>query len=346
MAAAAFSIMAIVGALYFVPLSRAQGKPTFGESGAYNYLVNVDRAGPGLGWYLESPGKGSGRPLRPPKQVFSSPGAYAFTHKSFVTHPLRFDPSEWMQGMRPRFNLRRQVGEAYSNFLYLCRYFVALSGMIAGILLVAVFGPKTGVRERFRHTWPVLLIGIAGCAMYIPVHLEGRYIGAFLVLFFCALLSCFPYLPRKASRGMTALSVGVIVALLLLRPGVRLYSQSMALGHQRNEDALAAAELHRLGIEAGDHVGRVSPRVNDLAIERIARVEVVAEVDFTQTKSFWTAPIERQHQALQALASGGAKAVIATQPELSDANKADWTQLAATRYWVWFPSGSAPHKKP
>jgi hypothetical protein len=341
MAVAAFSIVLAIGSLYFVPLSRAHGKLTFGESGAYNYLVNVDRAGPGFGWYLENAGAGSGSPAHPPAQIFSSPRAYAFGYGSLVTHPLRFDPSEWMQGLRPRIAVKRQAGEAYVNFLYLCRYFVPLSGVIAGILLIAALGPRTRVRDRFRHAWPVLFIGIAGCAMYIPVHLEGRYVGAFLVLFFCALLGCFPDLPRKATPRMTAVALALILAMLLLRPAAKLYSESADLRHQGNEDALAADELHRLGVEAGDHVGRVSSRLNDLAVERLSRTEVVAEIDFTQAKHFWTAPVETQHQALQALASRGAKVVIATQPQLKDDNRPDWKRLAGTQYWAWFPSGPA-----
>jgi hypothetical protein len=333
--------MLAIGALYFVPLSRAHGKLTFGESGAYNYLVNVDRAGPGLGWYLENPGEGSGSPVHRPEKIFSSPRAYAFSYPSLVTHPLRFDPSEWMHGLRPRVAFKRQVGEAYANIVYLCRYFVPLSGVIAGILLIAVLGPRTRVRERFRDAWPVLLIGIAGCAMYIPVHLEGRYVGAFLVLFFCALLSCFTELPAKATPRMTAVAVALILTMLLLRPAAQLYSESITLRHQGNEDALAADELHRLGIRDGDHVGRVSSRLNDLGVERLSRTEVVAEIDFTQAKRFWAAPVETQHRALHALASRGAKVVIATQPQLKDDNRPDWKRLAATQYWVWIPSDSA-----
>jgi hypothetical protein len=45
-----------------------------------------------------------------------------------------------------------------------------------------------------------------------------------------------------------------------------------------NADAEAAAELANLGIKPGDNVARISPNVTALGIERILRVEVVAEV--------------------------------------------------------------------
>ena len=60
MAAVSLVIVLAIGSLYFGPLSRLSGRFTLGESGAYNYLVHVDRAGPGHGWYLEDSGQGVG----------------------------------------------------------------------------------------------------------------------------------------------------------------------------------------------------------------------------------------------------------------------------------------------
>jgi hypothetical protein len=54
MIVAAFAVIMMIGSLYFVPLSRARGHLTLGESSTFNYLVHVDRARPS--WYLQDPG--------------------------------------------------------------------------------------------------------------------------------------------------------------------------------------------------------------------------------------------------------------------------------------------------
>jgi len=95
----------------------------------------------------------------------------------------------------------------------------------------------------------------------------------------------------------------------------------------------------------GDRVGRISSKLTDLAIEKIARVEVIGEVDYTQTKEFWSAPIETQGKILSLLASAGDKAVAATTPVLTDANMRDWRQLGSSRYWVWMPKSQESYSR-
>jgi hypothetical protein len=113
MIVAAFAVIMMIGSLYFVPLSRARGHPTLGESSTFNYLVHVDRARPS--WYLQDPGGGRGSFVHPPEKIFSSPAAYAFARPRAGTHPLRFDPSYWIQGVRPHFVLKQQVATIVTN---------------------------------------------------------------------------------------------------------------------------------------------------------------------------------------------------------------------------------------
>lgn len=338
MATVGFAIVLGLGALYFVPLSRALGKFTLGETGGYNYLVHVDRAGPD--WYLENPGKGSGTFLHPPLRIFSSPAAYAFDHASLVTHPLRFDPSEWMQGVRPRFAFKRQIGETYASFVDLCRSLRWLWGPMGALALFAALSTREPLLRWLKIAWPILLIGVAGCGMYVAVHVEARYVGVFLILFFCAALGCCQNVLLKLSRRIVIAETAVIVVSLLIPTTLQLRNKYSDIGRSPNLDASAANDLSQFGIRPGDRVGRISNTVTDLAIERIARVEVVAEVDFAEADTFWTAPMGTQHQVLQALASHGARVVIATRPHLNDENKLEWRRLAMSQYWAWFPRES------
>jgi hypothetical protein len=84
-------------------------------------------------------------------------------------------------------------------------------------------------------------------------------------------------------------------------------------------------------------VARISATVTDLGIERIARVEVVAEVGIGDAHRFWTSPSNDQNAILGLFATNGAKAVIATAPEPSKAFSG-WSRLGRTQYWVWLPN--------
>ena len=104
-----------------------------------------------------------------------------------------------------------------------------------------------------------------------------------------------------------------------------------------NADAQAATQLANLGIRPGDKVARISPTVVDLGIERIARVQIAAEVDNSRTSDFWAAPTSTQNLLLDVFASRGIKAVIATFQTPVPANMNGWIHLGSTQYWVWLP---------
>ena len=336
MVAAAFALMMLIGSLYFVPLSRARGHLTLGESGAFNYLVHVDLARPG--WYLQEPGRGRGSFAHPVEKIFSSPPAYAFALPYTVTDPLKFDPSDWIQGVRPRFVLRRQAATFLANWLHYRELLLALGMATVVIPMLGYLSRRGKDISMSRSGWPICVIGVAGCVMYALVHVEPRYVAAFLVFFWCGILFNLR-VPQRLNPGvMTVITLVVITALLL--PMSRLIYVRHAQGVGKiNADALAAAELERLGVRAGDHVARIVSRsTSDLGIERMTRVEVAAEVDLQHAAEFWSSPIATQRDLLQIFAARGVKAVIATSPKLNASNQSEWRRLGSTQYWVWRPS--------
>ena len=133
----------------------------------------------------------------------------------------------------------------------------------------------------------------------------------------------------------------IVVAVLIFPVAEQARRRYFQIGQGPDQDSLAAAALESMGVGPGDRVARVpggSPGGLDLGIERIARVEIIAEVDLYHAREFWTAPKDTQHKILNIFASQGVKAVIATEPRLSDANRAEWKQLASSQYWVWLPT--------
>lgn len=334
MSAGALGLMFLIGCIYFSPLSRQLGHFSLGEAGRFVYVVNVDEASPH--WYLQDPGSAQGSYLHSPEKIFSDPPAYAFAIPATVTHPLRFDPSYWTIGLRPHFVWQREITAIESNLLVLKVLLVnRLVVMVTIVILAFLCGGKRQVMAALARAWPVWLIGLAGCLMYVAIFVDARYVAAFLTLFCLGLLVGFP-LPAAAARKVTPLVVIIVVVLLypLLHDTYAGYAEQ-----PRSDLCLEAAQaLEGLGIQPGDPVARISPGVSDFAVERILRVQIVAEVDREHAEEFWDRPVQVQRDLLETFASRGVKAVIATKPSLSAENQSEWSQLGSTQYWVWRPT--------
>jgi hypothetical protein len=332
MVAASAAIMLLISSLYFVPLSRARGKFTMGESGSFNYLVHVDGARPQR--YLQDPGSGRGSFLHTPQIIFRSPRTYAFPMSEVVTHPLRFDPSDWTQGVRPHFDLRRQlraIEQTLPDFRAILLPLCAFPFLV--LILAYCASSKSKIAAALLRNWPLWLVGLAGCAMYAVVHVEPRYVGAFFLLFWFGIFAGFR-LPRRSSRAMAyLLAMTALFPICVLT--VKHFRADIGLARRPNVEAEAAADLQRLGLHPGDRVGFISAGIQDLALERITRVEIIAEVDRLLTAEFWSATPATQEQLLETMVSYGVTAVVASPPE-SAPPRAPWMRLGDTRYWVWF----------
>ena len=336
MAAGALALMLVIGSLYFVPLSLQEGHFTMGETGRLNYVVHVDESSPH--WYLQDRGSAEGSFLHPPEKISSDPPAYAFAIPAAVTHPLRFDPSYWIAGLRPHFVWRRQITAIKTSLGVLKEPLRDLRVVMGTILLLAFLcSGKQQVIAALARSWPVWLIGLTGCLMYIAIYIEPRYVAAFLTLFCLGMLVGLP-VPAEVGRKI-ALLIVVATMIALLYPALQqTYSGARHQPHS-NLDSQAAQALEGLGIKPGDRVARISPNVSDYAAERILRVQIAAEVDHDHADEFWSSPFATQQSLLNQFASRGVKAVIATSPRLSAENKPEWTHLGSTQFWVWRANG-------
>ena len=86
-----------------------------------------------------------------------------------------------MEGVRPRINLKRQIGETYASLIHLCRSLRWLPTLFSAfVMFVGLAVPKDKRLQGIRRVWPILLVAIAGCGMYSLVHVEARYVAVFL----------------------------------------------------------------------------------------------------------------------------------------------------------------------
>ncbi len=333
LAACSGIVFFLIGSLYFVPLSRSRGHFTAGESGKFNYILYADRASPT--WYLTNPGSAAGTPLHRTRQIVAKPATYEFSIGISITHPLRFDPSYWTEGLKPVFGLRNQLRAVKQNLTVYLHIFIELGGMVLGFLILCCSCYLGSLGSRLARDlmegWPLWIVGAAGVILYAPIHVEPRYVGAFFVLLWLGLLIGIRAW-RTDKRFLEGVVVAVALSLLISTARAAYLPMRLRWNPRSNMDAEVARELPQYGIRPGEKVARIST-AGDLGWARASRVTVVAEVDLDDAETFWRSDPATQIEVLRALRKTGVRCVVAHV--WGDVTAQGWFRLAQTHYWIY-----------
>jgi hypothetical protein len=169
--------------------------------------------------------------------------------------------------------------------------------------------------------------------MYALIHAENRYVGVFFLLFWVGLFFGLRAHEQRFQGLLSGVMLGIVLTILIPVGAVLGNNLVHPSRDQGSSDASVAMALRGLGIHPGDPVARISTG-GDLGWARLARVSVIAEVDWqVGANSFWTAGPETQGQVLQALAKTGAKVVVAHS--WGSLAPPGWQRLGGTQYWVY-----------
>lgn len=331
MAAGAGIILLLIGSLYFVPLSRSLGHFTLGESGNFNYILYADHANPT--WYLTNPGKAKGTAIHRVHQILDDPATYEFSIGLPVTHPLRFDPSYWTQGLKPAFNFHGQLAAIRKNLPLIKPILKELAGITMGFLILfSISGTGSSRWRDLIDGWPLWLVGFAGILMYAPIHVESRYVGAFCLLFWMGL-----FLALRLSNKHPKVVAAVVLASsasLLMAATITAYAPRHYRWNTRNNvDAQVAEALLEVGTHPGDPVARITTG-GFLGWARAAGVTVISEVDLEEgAVKFWTSDSATQARVLEALRKTGVKSVVGHSWE--DVTAPGWHRVQKSHYWIY-----------
>ena len=350
-------IFATIAVAYAIPLSRAAGKPTFGESGALNYAWHVDRLAKWVHWeggvdpaakawpkpwiarfaHWETDPPDFGAPVHPSERVGADPMVYVFHAPIQATYVPYFDPAYWYEGYHKVFRWRYQVIALAKNAGDLAVVLVRQPLVWAWLLVMAIsLWRREGRRRAWQQVlrvWPVVAIALLGVAIYLPVHLEGRYLSGFLALIAVVRLAAVDW---SGSRGR------LMVALLLVGFAVGLVKDQreiwVRVGHgwtpRANVEWRAAAGVETLGLPPGTEVGVIGWTANlhcDWAYMSGVRItsEIASPAD---ENAFWQGPEARRTQVLAEFQHAGARVVFSWDHPPDGV--AGWEQLAGAPIWV------------
>jgi hypothetical protein len=317
--AALLSIIAFVcvAGPWIGALSRQKGRFTFGDTGKLAYALFVDNVAYYTHWQGAPPS--SGTPVHPTRRIFERPAVFEFNGPIQATYPPWFDPSYWNEGMRTHFDLR---GHIRSSVETAKTYYVLFSktqwAFAALVILLVITGRRRPSGDALRLGIPAIF----ALALYGVLHVEGRYVGPFMVLLFLSMLISVE-VDWRVFRAATA----IVVISLLVATIVELMKQYPARSAFPPEWPIAEG-LHANALHDGDGVAGIGTTIG-VSWPRLARVHVVAEVPMDSVDAFWNATPDTQQKIFDLLRRAGAAVVVGTVPAQCESG-AGWTKIPGT----------------
>ena len=329
---ASIALFVLVASPFVLALSKSKQHFTFGESGAINYAEFVNGARHGNHWQGQP--DGTGIPLHPTRIIMGGPDMYEYAEPIGGSYPPWTDPSYWYAGIRPHFEIGRQIAALYRSATYLFQTFRLLSPLAAGFLALWLLSDKKTYTERLRYKSYLWIPAILGLGMYACVLIQPRYIAPFILLIWAAAFSALRLRPSESTRAALR-CVTIIVCISL---GAQIVETLAMNIYEVSADRVApewrvATALAGKGISPGDKVAFVGRAIDDHYWAHLAQVTIVSEVSEDGVEGFWTSSPEARRKAVQALMTTGAEAVVTRRvPPLIQPE--GWQRVSSTDYYI------------
>ncbi|MFM0504633.1 hypothetical protein [Paraburkholderia caffeinilytica] len=352
-------------AIYVAGISWAYGGFTPGASGALNFAWHVGELSHLTNW--QGGPEQFGRPIHPTSQLVAGLPVFGFGAPFHTTYPPYNDVAYWYKGFRQFFSLKLEViamGRSLWSLLQILKQHPFAVAVAAAFLLSLVKrswrAPLVKITIR---TWPLLLPTVAGFGTYFIVHVEDRYLSAFIMIL--ALLSWAPLieatLPSRrllATAFVMIFGAGVLGELVVADASAFKAAFLDADFHDDPQWRIATA-LTASGLRPGDPVAVIRDTVPAVRVNwaYVSRLRIVAEFgglpyriepqDRTRFdhddeplypdygELFWTqlAPQQRE-QVMKAFSQSGARAVVSlSMPKIPP--DPGWVPLKGTPAWLY-----------
>jgi hypothetical protein len=321
---AALLVFLLVAAPFVVLFSVAKGRLTFGDAGRLTYLKLVN----GIPYPHWRAGviSGVGTPQHPARQIFENPAVFEFASPVGGTYPLSYDPSYWYEGVVSPLDIKKQIAVLITNAGFYFDLFIRQQGGVTAIVLLLLL---LGAKGRALQGWlpgegGLVLVALVAFGLYAFVYLEGRYIGAFLVLFWAGLFSSVRLPNSLLSQRLLSIAGATVVFFFLLNiasfnlAGVRKigllesssveqFAESKAPSYKPTRLAEAVLDM---GLARGDSIAFVGYSFGAF-FARLARLRIIAEIPDSEAESFWLADSPTRSAVIEAISNTSAKAIIA-----------------------------------
>jgi len=317
-------------------LSKTKGRFTFGDAGKINYLWFVNDDTP-YGYHLED-----ARLKHPLRLLSSTPKIYEFEMPIHGTYPLHYDPSYWLEGIKLKFDLRKQISALMRNIKGMLKGYKS-DIIIYGVLLFFFMGYRRRlfIKDMLEY-WFLIIPAVLALAMYSLVLVLPRYIGPFLVILWMGIFST---VHLRESQETKKWMTNTIVCMLLLisipvgysaiRPTYSLFKYLIKGEDSRVHVHWQIAEaLKKMGFHPGDKMCYIG-RSYDVYWARLAKLQIVAEIQGDGNVSPYEASYLADPIVIESLAKIKVKAIVAQITSEKPSSLTNWKQIGNTNYYVY-----------
>ena len=336
-AAAVLGILLTAGP-FTIALSASKHRFTFGDSGKLNYLWHVNRL-PAFHWQGDDARYGT--PRHPTRRIFENPSVYEFASPLNATYPPWYDPSYWFEGANTQFDFSQQATALRRNLATYWEIFTYRSNLalLGAFLLLGYVGRRNSIRNLLSEWW-LPILSFAAFVLYLPVHVEPRYVAPFIPAMWLVLFAALRLPITERSKKLIKYAALITAMLIIFAQTTRSLSSfrsAFAARHQQEFLQLQIADrLNRMGIQPGHSVGAINFDPFWLAVvhwARLAHVHIIAEIPNVDSNTFATADESRRREVIDAFAKTGATALVAEHVP-KNVTLPGWEQIGDTDYYV------------
>ena len=336
----ALLVFTIIVTPFIGALSLAKGRLTFGDAGKLNYAWYVNQVPP----LPPLKDKNRLRPVigtyeHPPRKIFDNYPVYEFGTTVGGSYPYWYDPSYWHEGLKPKFDLVKQLRA--SKRVFISYYKLFLGDLIfIYLILVCVGGRFRLAIKDLIENWRILIPAAAGLGIYLLVGITGwhlqRYTAPFVMLLFAGVFSSVRLPDSQQTKRWVA---GITIATLIFVGGSLSLQASKDLVKGFTSEHIqwqVADGLNQLGIRAGEKVAILMRAPSSKAFPywaRLGRFKVVAEI--AHPTSFWATDAATRSEIYKAIEKTGARAIVQLK-FLDSASTTGWQRIGNTDYYVYF----------
>ncbi len=341
---AAAGVFGVFALPLILSLSVQKGRVTFGDSGALNYAMYINRAPLWVHWHGEP--SATGVPTHPMRKLSSDPAMYEFAQPVPGSYPVWYDPSYWYEGIRPHFSVRDQ---AWGLFRAANIYFKLVSrtgALYVVFLALGLLARKAGSwKFEAKEFFWVWLPCFAAFGMYALVHVEQRFVNGFALIVLMWILSSLRLSEKAEGRfGRRAILLAGLAPTLAIAWAVARDLQDV-VRNKPDEHWMVAQQLEAMGIGPGTDVGYIGTGL-EASWAHLARVRIIAEIPENEVPRFIAADVQRKQEIFALFGSVGARAIVTKNA--AAANPADgWRPIPGTHNFIWQQPWliAAPEKK-
>jgi hypothetical protein len=274
----------------------------------------------------------------PPRRLLDDPPTFVVDEPDGVTFGPWYDPTHWYAGTTPVFDLGEQVRvvrRAGRDYLDMLGTATGVALVIGFVLLLLASARRDDMRRIARH-WRLVVPAVFGLAMYATVHVESRFVGAFIATIAVA---CYAVLPAPEGRWARRLAVATVAAVVAVGvasnvgnavdAAARGQANIEAARQSARGDEQAADGLRRTGRGDCRRLALIAPsrELYRTYFPRLARMSIA--VGITRPPKGW-AVTPRLRAALSS-----ARAELLVGRDVPASARGTWTRLALSDYYVY-----------